>query len=190
MQPFKSKSGDNFAALMRAKPRWKAGLKERGIWHVVARSPDGRMKWEDWIYNLVVNDGLDHMLDVELSAATQVTIWYLGLTDGTPTVAAGDTMASHVGWVEVQAYSEGTRVTWVEAGVSGQSIDNSASPATFTINADTTVIGGAFLTSSNVKGGGVGFLYAAGAFTTGDKSLDTNDTIDVTATFTAADDGV
>ncbi|GAG46997.1 unnamed protein product, partial [marine sediment metagenome] len=34
-----------------------------------------------------------------------------GLTDGTPTPAAGDTMASHGGWTEVVAYDEGVRQT-------------------------------------------------------------------------------
>lgn len=140
----------------------------------------------DQIENIVVNVGLDHALDVTLSAATQITSWLLGLTDGTPTVAAGDTMASHAGWVEVTAYDEGTRPAWTDGGVSGQSVSNSASQARFTISTNGTTVGGAFLTSNNVKGGTTGTLYAAGAFSAGDKTLDDNDTLDVTATFTAA----
>lgn len=135
--------------------------------------------------NIVVNQGLDHALDVTLSAAVQITAWFLGLTDGTPTVAAGDTPASHAGWVEVTAYSETVRQTWTDGGVSAQSVSNSASQARFTINVNGTVIGGAFLTSLNTKGGTTGTLYAAGAFTAGDKTLDNLDTVDVTATFTA-----
>ena len=140
----------------------------------------------DKIENIVVNQGLDHALDVALSGATQITSWFLGLTDGTPTVAAADTPASHAGWVEVTAYSETIREAWTDGGVSGQSVSNSGSVATFTINANGTTIGGAFLISLNTKGGTTGTLYAAGAFTAGDKTLDNLDTVDVTATFTAA----
>lgn len=157
----------------------------KGKWSVVCRGPDGEVKWEDRWENLVVNSGLDHALDVTLSGGTQVATWYIGLTDGTPTVAAGDTMASHAGWVEVIDYTEAARVTWVDGGVSGQSADNSASTATFSINA-TTTIGGAFLTSDSTKNGTTGILYAAGAFSAGDKTLNSGDTLDVTATFTSA----
>lgn len=145
-----------------------------------------RVIGRDKIENIVVNQGLDHALDVTLSAGTQIATWFLGLTDGTPTVAAGDTPASHVGWAEVTAYSETVRQTWLDAGVSAQSVSNSAAAATFTININGTIIGGAFLISVNTKAGTTGTLYAAGAFTAGDKTLDNLDTIDVTATFTAA----
>lgn len=170
--------------------RRASGVDQEGVfaghWRVTCRDKNGNIKWEDTIENIVVNAGLNHLLDVTLSAATQVTSWFVGLTDGTPTVAAGDTMASHAGWTEVTAYSESTREAWADGGVSSQSVSNSASVATFTINADTTTVGGAFLVSNSTKGGTTGTLYAAGAFSTGDKSLDTSDTLDVTATFTSA----
>lgn len=143
-------------------------------------------KWKDTIDNIVVNAGLNHILDVVLSAATQVTAWYIGLLSATPTVAAGDTMASHAGWTEVTAYDEANRQAFTEAGASSQSLSNTASPAVFTISTNGTQIGGAFLTSNNTKGGTTGTLYAAGAFTAGNKDLDDGDTIDVTLTATAA----
>lgn len=144
----------------------------------------GAHKWHETWENIVVNQGLNDLLDVTLSGATQDTTWFVGLTDGTPTVAAADTLASHGGWVEVTAYDETNRVAWVDAGASSQSITNSASPADFTINANGTDVGGAFLAGVNT--GTSGRLYAAGAFTAGDKSLDDNDVLSVTATFTAA----
>jgi len=150
----------------------------------------GDLLFADVIHNLVVNAGLDYALDAALSGGTAITSWFVGLTDGTPTVAAGDTTASHAGWVEVTAYSEATRQAWTDGGVSGQSVSNSASKATFTINANSTTIGGGFLVSVSTKGAATGTLYAAGAFTNGDKTLNTNDTVDVTATFTVADDGL
>lgn len=162
------------------------GSKITGHWKMVCRGKDGKVKWTEEWDNLVTNAGLDHALDTELSGGTPVTSWFVGLTDGTPTAAAGDTMASHAGWAEVTAYSEATREAWVDGGVSGQSVDNSGTVAQFSINADTTVVGGAFLVSVSTKGGTTGVLYAVGAFTAADKSLDSGDTLDVTATFTAA----
>ena len=157
----------------------------RGFWSAVCKDKNGVEKWaEEWT-NIVVNEGLDHLLDVTLSAATATTTWFVGLTDGTPTVAAGDTMASHVGWVEVTDYDEAARQTWTDGGVSSQSVDNSGSPAVFTITSGSTV-GGAFLVSVSTKGGSTGVLYAAGAFTGGDKVLTGGDTLTVTATFTTA----
>lgn len=161
-------------------------LQIEGFWEVTCRDKNGRIKWRDWIKNLVTNAGLNHLLDVALSGGTQDTTWFVGLTDGTPTAAAGDTLASHAGWTEVIAYDEAARVAWADGGVSGQSVSNSASPATFTVNANGTVIGGAFLAGDSTKSGTTGTLYAVGAFSAGDKTLDDNDTLDVTATFTAA----
>ena len=176
--------------VMQARARRGAGFpggaKIKGHWEVVCRGSDGEIKWTEEWDNLVTDAGLDHALDTELSGGTQVTTWYVGLTDGTPTAAAGDTMSSHAGWAEVVAYTEAARVTWADGGVSSQSVDNSASTATFSINANSTTVGGAFLTSVNTKSGTTGTLYAVGAFTAGDKSLDSGDTLDVTATFTAA----
>lgn len=157
-----------------------------GRWEVVCRDSQGKEKWRDTIKNLVTDAGLNHLLDVALSGGTQDTTWFVGLTDGTPTAAAGDTMASHAGWTEVTAYDEAARVAWTDGGVSNKSVDNSASPAEFTINADSTTVGGAFLVGDSTKSGTTGTLYAIGAFSAGDKSLDDNDTLDVTATFTAA----
>ena len=70
---------------------------------------DGNLKWSEDFTNLVTNVGLDDILDKYLKGSAYTAAFYVGLTDGTPTVAAGDTMASHAGWVEVTAYSEANR---------------------------------------------------------------------------------
>lgn len=172
-------------ALLRA--RALGGMGVDGKWDITCRDKHGRVKWRDTIENLITNAGLDHALDIVLSAGTQVTTWYVGLTDGTPTAAAGDTMSSHAGWTEVEAYDEAARPTWSDGGVSSQSVDNSGGTATFTISTNSTTVGGAFLVSVDTKGGTTGVLFAVGAFSAGDKSLDDDDTLDVTAAFTAAD---
>lgn len=153
----------------------------REVEHILS---GGRIKWKDQFYNIVVNQGLDDLLGVTLSGTTQDTTWFVGLLSATPTVAAADTLASHAGWTEVTAYDEVNRVAWVDGGESGQSITNSASPAVFTISANGTTMGGAFLAGVNT--GTAGRLYAAGAFSAGNKDLDDNDTLTVTATFTTA----
>ena len=147
---------------------------------------DGNPKWTDTIKNLVVNVGLDDALDKYFKGSTYTAAHYVGLTDGTPTVAAADTMASHAGWVEVVAYDEAVRQTLTLGAVSGQSVDNSASKAVFTISSDATTIGGAFICTDDTRGGSTGTLYGGGAFTAGDKVLDDNDVLNVTVTASAA----
>jgi len=147
----------------------------------------GNLKWRDTIKNLVVNEGLDDILDEYFKGAAYTAAHYVGLTDGTPTVAAGDTVASHAGWVEVTAYDEAVRQTFTPGAVSGQSVNNTAAKAVFTISANNTVIGGCFIVTDDTKGGSaVGTIYGGGAFTAGDKTLDDNDTLNVTVTASAA----
>ena len=162
----------------------KDGFKVGGFFDVICYDPDGNIKWQDKAKNLVTNEGLDHILDVVLHAATQETTWYVGLTDGTPTTDATDVMTDHTGWSEVTAYT-GDRQEYVEAAASSQSIDNSASKASFSINADSTTVGGAFLTAAAT--GTADVLLCVAAFTGGDKSADNGDTLEVVYTISASD---
>jgi hypothetical protein len=112
--------------------------------------------------------------------------WYVGLTAATPTFANGDTASSHGGWTELTAYSESVRQTLTLGTASGGSIDNSASKAAFTINANSTTIGGAFLITVSTKSGTTGTLYGGGALSVGNKTLDNADVLNVTLTLTAS----
>lgn len=154
-------------------------------WHIECWDPHGKLKWTEDYHNLVVNEGLDDSLDKHFKGSSYTAAWYVGLTDGSPTFAAGDTMASHSGWTEVTAYDEAARLTLTLGSVSGQSVDNSGSPAQFTISANNTTVGGTFLVTDSTKGGTSGTLYGGGAFSAGDKTLDDNDTLSVTVTLTA-----
>lgn len=146
----------------------------------------GCLKWRKEIENLVTNVGLNDLLDKYLKGSSYTAGFYVGLLDATPTVAAGDTMASHAGWTEITAYDEATRPALTLGTVSGQSVNNSASKASFTISADGTSIGGAFIVTDNTKGGSSGTLYSEAAFSAGNKGLDDGDTLNVTVTCTAA----
>jgi len=141
----------------------------------------GNLKWRDEFDNLVVNEGLDDYLDKYYKGSSYTASHFVGLTDGTPTFAAGDTMGSHAGWVEVTDYDEAARVSYSPGTVSSQSVDNSGTPAAFTINATVTV-GGAFITTDNTKGGTAGILVGGNAFSGGDRSLQSGDTLNVTVT--------
>lgn len=151
-----------------------------------AFDPDGNLKWYEYNHNLVVNAGLNDLLDKYFKGSTYTAAFYVGLTDGTPTVAAGDTMASHAGWTEVTAYDEANRQALTLGSVSGQAVNNGASKATFTIDTNSTTIGGAFVVTNNTKSGTTGTLYGAAAFSGGDKTLDDGDTLAAQINLSAA----
>jgi len=149
------------------------------VWRMVAKDKDGKEKWVDEGENLIVNTGLDYLLSNAMTTATL----YIGLTDGTPTVAAGDTTTSHVGWTEVTAYTEAARIEWDNGAASG-GVTTNAVAATFTANATTTV-GGGFLSTFATKGDSTtGTLFSVKAATEGDRALVNLDTLDVTITLT------
>jgi len=160
-----------------------------GVFNIECYDKNGKLKWADEANNIVVNVGLQHILDTVFSGGTPVTTWYIGLTASSPSPASGDTMSSHSGWSEFTAYDEATRQEYVEVR-SSQQLSNTASKATFTISTDSSSIGGAFITSSNTKSGTSGTLMCAAAFSGGNKSADDDDILQVTYTFSAADDGV
>ena len=106
------------------------------------------------------------------------------------TPAAGDTYAVP-GYLEVTAYDEATRPAFDEAAASGKSMSNTASKATFTMNASKSLIGASLVgggSPANGKGdtGGGGVLYASAKFTT-PKAVESGDTFKVTCTLTASD---
>ena len=158
-----------------------------GITHrykVECFKPDGTLRWVDGFDNLVVDVGLDEILEQFYKGSTYTASHFIGLTDASPTIAAGDTMASHVGWVELVPYSESVRQTFTPGTVSSQSVDNSASKAVFSING-TATIGGAFLTTDNAKSGTDPLLIGVGAFAA-DRAVLSGDTLNVTVTATAS----
>lgn len=161
-----------------------AALKVGGVFEAECYDRDGNLKWKDVAKNLVVNAGLDHILDVVFHGTTQVDPWYVGLKL-TGTVKAADTLASHASWSEATVYS-GNRPAYVEAAASGQSITNSANKASFTIDAAATVAG-AFVASASA---GTSGTLMCGADFTAPRGVESGDTLEVTYTISAADDGV
>ena len=163
----------------------------KGVYKIQCHDAQGNLKWEDEAPNLVVNVGLQDMNAKYFTGSAYTAAWYIGLygSGATNSPAAGDTMSSHAGWTEVVAYSQATRpaCTFGTPTTANPSVaTNSASPATFSINATTTV-GGAFLTSNNTVGGTTGTLYSAADFSApGDRAVTNGDTLSVTYTLSLA----
>lgn len=164
----------------------KEKVKLGGVFHVECYDKNGKLKWRDRAENIITNQGLNHILDVVFHGTTPVSPWYVGLVTDGGTYAAADTLASHAGWTEFTSYAD-NRKEFVEAAASGQSISNSGNAASFAIN-DTGTIQGAFLASAAT--GTSGTLMAEANFAQGDKAVDSGDTVNVTYTLSAADDGV
>lgn len=114
--------------------------------------------------NGITDVGLNHILNTEFDAGTPVTTWYIGIVDNASfsAFAAGDTMGSHAGWIEMTAYTEAVRQTWGAGAASARSITN-AVQATFSINA-TKTLKGVFITSDSTKSGTTGTLWSTAAF--------------------------
>lgn len=130
---------------------------------------------------------LDDILNVYFVVQSQTSNFYCGLVDnsGFTAFASGDTMSSHAGWAESTAYSNSTRIAWVPGTSSGGagSITNGTAMS-FTINA-TATIHGVFLSSVSTKGGTTGNLAGTAAFSGGNQSVNSGDTLKVTLTAAA-----
>lgn len=184
----KARSSDFALAGVTAGNKSGSAAKGGGVFKVACHDAQGNLKWEAESHNLVVNVGLQDMNTKYFTGSGYTATWYLGLygSGSTNNPAASDTMSSHAGWTEVTAYSQATRpacsfgtATTADPSV----ISNSASPATYSING-TTVVGGAFLTSDNTKGGTTGVLFSAADFgSPGDRSVVSGDTLTVSYTF-------
>jgi hypothetical protein len=160
-----------------------------GVFTVTCVGADGQEKWSDTFHNLVVNQGLQDMNSKYFVGAGYTAAWFLGLVQGPgsgTTFAAADTLASHAGWTELvpgTAYTGNRKTaTFGTATTADPSvISNSASPASFAMLVNGTVVAGALLAS--VNSGTSGILFSAGDFTGGDKTVDNGDTLNVTYSF-------
>jgi hypothetical protein len=184
----KAKSTDLVSASIEKHQGATERLRGGGVFKIECLDKDGNLKWAAESKNLVVNVGLQDMNTQYFKGSSYTAAWYIGLYGAAASnnPAAGDTMSSHAGWTEITGYSNANRptATFGTATTADPSvIDNSASPASFSINA-TNTIGGAFLTSNSTKGGTTGILFSAADFQSpGDRNVASGDTLNVTYTF-------
>lgn len=169
-----------------------SGLGEKadahGRYEIECLGPDGKLKWREVIENVVATVGKNLMLDTAFAgSAYSVTGPYMGLISSVSytAVAAGDTMASHAGWLEAGGTNAptytGNRKTAVWSAASAGSKALSAA-LSFAITSTGTVKG-AFLCygsgAVNTKDDTGGTLWSAGTFSTGDKAVVNGDQLNV-----------
>ena len=147
-------------------------------------------KWAEECPNVVTTVGKNLALDTYLAGSAYTVVGpFMGLINTNASAAvAGDTMASHAGWLEVGLANAptytGPRKTaaWSAAAAGSKALSSALS---FAITGSGTV-GGCFL----VFGSGAvstidntsGTLYSAGAFTGGSKTVANGDTLNVSYT--------
>lgn len=141
---------------------------------------------DDWTdHNLVVNEGLDALLNIMFFAQTQITAWYLGLFEGNYTPVATVTAATiTAAATETTAYVSTTRPVYTAVASSGQSETNAAARASFVFNATKTIYG-AFMVSNATKSSTAGKLFSAAQFAAS-KSVVSGDELLLTYTFNAS----
>lgn len=172
---------DSATTSIRAKRTQEDQLRIKGYCKAVCRDPEGNIKWIDEGENVVVNEGIDYILGTAILDSATL---YIGLFTASPTPLATWTM-TNAGGAEAAGYDEATRVSWGQDAAASQAVTNSTAAA-FTMDGVDTSIGGAFVTTNNVKDGTTGTLIAGKAFTGGNKTVADNDTLEVTYTITGS----
>lgn len=168
--------------------------KAHGRYAVECRGPDGELKWEDSIENVVCTEGKNFGLD-QILGGTAFVAAYLGLISSVSysAIAAGDTMAQIAGtngWREAGT-TNAPQWTTPAAGARGTPAFSAAAAGTKSTSA---AVQFAISTAGTIKGcfivigtGAVatnlstaGRLLSAGLFTNGDKVVGNGDTLSVT----------
>jgi len=165
-----------------------AGHEERitatGTYHVWCVGPDGQEKWRDVIHNLVTTLGKNDLLDKYLKGSAYTQTIRMGLK-GAGSAAAGDTQASHAGWLETGLANAPTYTGSRKSVTMGAaSSTSSVSPVqAFAITSPGTVAG-CFINNggSATVDDTTGVLFSAGDFSAGSKTVTNGDTINVTYT--------
>ena len=155
----------------------------------------GRLKWEEVRPNLTTDEGRTEMLN--RTFVTSVTpAWYMGLIDQASYTAIDvtDTAAKIVastgtpnppttnGWKEFVGYSETARPTINWGTPANASVDNTASPVTFSFNTSGT-LKGVFSITDSTKDGTVGKIYSEVLFSA-DRPVSNGETLTVEITHT------
>ena len=143
--------------------------------------------------NMVVNEGLDYILDVAFSGGTPITTWYVGINKIAYTVQATSSAATYAGSgvadeVSTSEVDETIRETWDQQEVSSQSITNSGGTLASYTASGALNVNGAFLISANVleQVSGSDTLAAATKFSA-QRTLIATDVLNITYQLDIAD---
>lgn len=176
-----------------------------GFYHVMCKTPDGHVLWEERAKNVVTKQGQQLLLD-----------WFTGDETGIPTAryvvlnksssSPSEDMSYDVRgtgadqWSELTEYSETSRPQWVHSDRVAQTVTNAASPAVFTINQNGIYLYGAAIVLSPSNASGIatkgntsvadGTLYSIVAFDIVPRIVYSGNIIEMTIAVTQGDDGV
>lgn len=155
-------------------------------------SRNGRVIYQEVSKNLIVDEGLNHFLNVVMGATAKISTWYVGIFTNNVTPAAADVPATELG--AAGTYGEGqdadydlpltNKPEYIDAPATAKVMSNSGTPASFTIAATITVYG-AFISSVAAKTATTGTLLAAKKFDASRAVID-NDVLTVQYDITAA----
>lgn len=117
--------------------------------------------------NLIVNEGLTHMLNVAFGTTAKPANYYLALFSGSAAPAANWTAANFASVASevvstTEGYTSATRPAWTPVNTSGNTIDNFTTTPSVTIaTASQLNVTGAALLTNNTRGGTTGVLISA-----------------------------
>lgn len=142
-----------------------------------------RVKWEADVPNLVVTQGKNYLLDNGMAGSGYTAAFYMGLVSlvSYSAIVAGDTAASHAGWLEAGAtnaptYSGARKTTAWAAASAGSKALSAGLVFTFT---GTGTVKGCFLSTVSTVDATTGSLFSAGLFSGGDQPVVATNTLTV-----------
>lgn len=157
-------------------------LEMRGFYLVECFDPNGNLKWNDVIKNIVTTLGKNDMLDKYFKGSSYSQTQRMGLK-GPGNYIVGDTQVSHAGWNEVglanaPTYTGNRKDVVFVAASAGTSVTPAQS---FAITSSGTVAG-CFINNggSATKDDTSGVLFAVGDFSQGGRQVLNGDTINAT----------
>lgn len=169
----------------------KSRCKIGGIFEVECFDRFGKLRWQEKVHNMWVQEGRDYLLNSIFKNVAPSDPLYIGLWKTEANPADGWNMGNQGStWHEATAYDEATRQEFVDGSITGtttRQLDNDASKAVFTMSG-TVTLKGAFIDTDNTKGGTSGSLLCAANFEEGDRDVLDNDIVNVKYTVGCLDD--
>lgn len=124
-----------------------------GVWIGKIIDSDGNVRDEWECENLVVDEGINHILNVAFNSKTQTAAYYVAL-NGSNISPASNWDYADMGagglFTEFVDYDEGVRQTWGIITTTNKSITN-ATPASFTISTGGGTVYGGIIVSNATK---------------------------------------
>jgi hypothetical protein len=152
----------------------------KGTYHARCFGPDGQLKWEDTIHNLITTPGGNKLLDVILGNVAAGAV-FMGLK-GTGAAVIADTQGSHASWLEVglanaPAYTGNRQTPTFSAAAAKSKATSAVVSYTFT---SAGTVAGCFINlgGSATKDDVTGTLFSAGDFAAS-KTVGIGDRIEV-----------